>query len=273
LERAVELYEQGIALCRRSGYAVQLADHLNNLGFTLLLQGDYERATALNEEALALYRRLGYRYARLGFSVDNLGWAALLSGDHERARTLYQESLVLCRELGDKIVAVESLEGLACVAGIQGREEQSAKLFGAAASLREAQGISQPPEERMLREPYLTAARARSNEVIWEEGRTWTFEAAIENALSDYPSASPALPRPKQPSAGERPGALTGREEEVASLVARGLTNRQIASELSISEHTASTHVRKILKKLNLHSRSQLTAWMTRRGLRSSDEG
>jgi DNA-binding CsgD family transcriptional regulator len=52
--------------------------------------------------------------------------------------------------------------------------------------------------------------------------------------------------------------------------VAQRLTNRQIASELSISEHTAATHVRRILKKLGLNSRSQLTAWVTERSLRSS---
>jgi DNA-binding CsgD family transcriptional regulator len=49
---------------------------------------------------------------------------------------------------------------------------------------------------------------------------------------------------------------------EIAALVAQGLTNRQIASELSISEHTVATHVGKILKKVDLHSRSQLTAWV-----------
>jgi DNA-binding NarL/FixJ family response regulator len=42
----------------------------------------------------------------------------------------------------------------------------------------------------------------------------------------------------------------TSREEEIASLVARGLTSRQIALELHISEHTAATHVRRILKRL-----------------------
>jgi DNA-binding CsgD family transcriptional regulator len=53
---------------------------------------------------------------------------------------------------------------------------------------------------------------------------------------------------------------LTRREKEVASLVARGLTNRQIASELFISEHTAATHVAKILKKLGLQSRAQISS-------------
>jgi len=54
-------------------------------------------------------------------------------------------------------------------------------------------------------------------------------------------------------------------------LVSRGLTNRQIASELSISEHTVATHIAKILKRLNLNSRSRLSAWMAARGLTLSD--
>jgi predicted DNA-binding transcriptional regulator len=44
----------------------------------------------------------------------------------------------------------------------------------------------------------------------------------------------------------------------VALLVGRELTNRQIASELSISEHTVANHVARILKKLRLRSRAQI---------------
>jgi DNA-binding NarL/FixJ family response regulator len=53
----------------------------------------------------------------------------------------------------------------------------------------------------------------------------------------------------------------------VALLVGRGLTNRQVAKELSISGRTAENHVRKILKKLGLHSRVQVAAWETERRL------
>ena len=55
---------------------------------------------------------------------------------------------------------------------------------------------------------------------------------------------------------------LTRREREVALLVARDLTNRQIAVQLVISEHTVATHVRRILKKLDLRSRTQIAAWI-----------
>jgi predicted ATPase/class 3 adenylate cyclase/Tfp pilus assembly protein PilF len=181
-ERAVELYEEGISLCRKSSYTVLLADILVNLGYTRLLQGDYERATALSEEAIALYREQGYRYARIEFPVDNLGWAALLRGDEEKARVLYQESLMLCRELGDKLVAAESLQGLACVAGKRGELERSARLFGAADALFRARNISHLPAELKLRAPYLEAA-LEQNRAAWEEGSKLTFEEAVEYAL------------------------------------------------------------------------------------------
>jgi DNA-binding NarL/FixJ family response regulator len=60
---------------------------------------------------------------------------------------------------------------------------------------------------------------------------------------------------------------LTRREQEVAALLARGLTNREIAGELSIAERTAETHVCNILSKLGLTRRGQLTLWALEHGL------
>jgi pimeloyl-ACP methyl ester carboxylesterase/class 3 adenylate cyclase/DNA-binding CsgD family transcriptional regulator len=57
------------------------------------------------------------------------------------------------------------------------------------------------------------------------------------------------------------PTALSPREREVAILVARGLTNRQAAEELSISPATVERHVANILAKLGFHSRAQIAAW------------
>ena len=64
----------------------------------------------------------------------------------------------------------------------------------------------------------------------------------------------------QQPPLDPRTQGLTAREQEVALLVGRGLTNRRIAQELSISEHTVANHVRKILKKLGLRSRAQVSS-------------
>jgi DNA-binding NarL/FixJ family response regulator len=58
---------------------------------------------------------------------------------------------------------------------------------------------------------------------------------------------------------------LTPREFEVADLVAQGLTNRQIAARLFLSERTAQNHVQHILDKLGLPNRSQIAVWVTSR--------
>jgi DNA-binding CsgD family transcriptional regulator len=60
---------------------------------------------------------------------------------------------------------------------------------------------------------------------------------------------------------------LSTREAEVAALVAEGLTNRQIAAELVISERTAQNHVQHILTKLGFATRSQIATWAARGGM------
>ena len=61
--------------------------------------------------------------------------------------------------------------------------------------------------------------------------------------------------------------ALTVRQREVATLVARGYTNQQIAAEMVISPGTAANHVQQTLGRLGLSSRSELATWVSQRGL------
>jgi DNA-binding NarL/FixJ family response regulator len=93
--------------------------------------------------------------------------------------------------------------------------------------------------------------------------RAMSLEEAAEYALpEEEPDSSPSSVSPI-PSTDEPTGILTRREREVAAFVVRGLTNRQVAQELSISERTAANHVAKILKKLGLSSRTQIANWAT----------
>jgi pimeloyl-ACP methyl ester carboxylesterase/DNA-binding CsgD family transcriptional regulator len=62
---------------------------------------------------------------------------------------------------------------------------------------------------------------------------------------------------------------LTGRELEVAELVAAGLTNHAIARRLSVAPRTAEAHVENIRRKLQVRSRAQIAAWVTERRLRA----
>ena len=63
-------------------------------------------------------------------------------------------------------------------------------------------------------------------------------------------------------SAWEGSEGLTAREREIALLVARGLSNRDIAARLVISKRTVDAHVNHIFAKLGLSSRVQLTIWL-----------
>jgi len=262
-ERAREQWEEGVVLCRELGYGLQLANLLGNLGLMYLLEGDYERGAALNEEAAALSRERGYK-GGIAFSLDMQGWVALLQGDHERAGISYRESLTLCKELGDKQIAVGSLDGLACISAAEEASERAAKLFGAAEVLGEAVGPL-TPEEDALRAPYLVMARSQLDEASWRaawvEGRAMSMNQAIDYALSEEEPIPPISPATKRPSADEERH-LTRREREVAALVARGFTSRQIASQLVLSERTVDNHVAHILRKLSLHSREQIAARM-----------
>jgi DNA-binding NarL/FixJ family response regulator len=126
-------------------------------------------------------------------------------------------------------------------------------------------GYQPPPTERALGEPYLDAARSRLSEAEWEvafaEGRNMGLEEAVEYALSEEETTTPVPERPPANASS----ALTRREKEIAALVARDLTNRQIAKELAVSERTVENHVANILKKLGLHSREWVAASITER--------
>jgi DNA-binding NarL/FixJ family response regulator len=271
-EKARELLEEGLILAREVGDPELLAQYLNQLCDTLVLQGDPERATMIGEEATSMLREQNHRIL-LSDALCNLGWAALLRGDPGRATTLYAESLELKRGLGDKPLLVkltvalpETLDGLACVAVAKGETERAVRLFGATQALHEQvrDHLTLAREYAALREPYLAATRSQLSEEAWEaafaEGRAMGFEEAMEYALSDKKRPSPLVPMPEEPSAAQPPVVLTRRERQVASLVAQGLTNRQIASELFISERTVDHHVEKILKKLDLSSREQVAS-------------
>jgi DNA-binding NarL/FixJ family response regulator len=64
---------------------------------------------------------------------------------------------------------------------------------------------------------------------------------------------------------------LTERESDVFDLLIQGLSNKEIAAALSVSENTVKTHVRHILDKLNLRSRSEVAAYAARTGLIATD--
>ena len=264
--RGVTLWEEGLALARETCDLYHVGATLSNLGYATLLQGDHERATALCEEALTLAHELGGAGVEIvPETLVNLGLAMLGRGDHERAKARFEEALVTSHNAEMKSSVINALEGIASLAGALGEATRAAHLWGAAEASREATGIALPPGDRALHEAYLASARSRLTEGAWEaalaEGRAKSLEEAAEYALSTEEGAPLTVPVPEKPSADQPLVALTNREKEVGLLVAKDLSNRQIASRLMLSEHTVATHVRNILKKSGLRSRTQIAAW------------
>jgi non-specific serine/threonine protein kinase len=123
------------------------------------------------------------------------------------------------------------------------------------------------PRDRSWLEKSIARARAVLGVVGLEQALRDGARLSLDEAMAC------ALERGDQPvprAATARP-LLTAREREVAELVARGLSNPQIASELVIGERTVQTHVGNILSKLDLSSRAQVAPWVTERRLANKD--
>ena len=121
-------------------------------------------------------------------------------------------------------------------------------------------------EERQLRGTRLSWGRAhgppkRVPKSQDDNGSTACHElASIARRLSPEQAVALVLANEPDDAPGTRP-ALTRRETQVAALVARGLTNRDIAAQLFLSVRTVEVHVDHILTKLGFHTRTQLAAW------------
>lgn len=87
------------------------------------------------------------------------------------------------------------------------------------------------------------------------KGVAMTVDDAVDYALSSTkePEAGPAAAQPAR---------LTRRETEVAKLVGEGLTNKEIAARLVVSQRTAEAHVEHVLTKLDFRSRAQIAVWI-----------
>jgi non-specific serine/threonine protein kinase len=258
-ERAAAEYQESLNLYRRVADRVGMALALNNLGIAHREQGQVDAAVALHEESLALRRDVGDQ-GGIAQALDNLGRAALEHGDQQRALRLLREGLALSRELGDRSAWAMTLEDIGRALAMDGQLAQAARLWGAAGSMRDRFGTPMPAHRHKRHATAVEAARTQLGaspfDEAWEAGRTMSAEAAIEDALSEA-----------QPGQAPAQHSLSPREQEVATLIARGLTSRQIAAALIVSEKTVDTHADHIRQKLGLNSRAQIAAWATSVGL------
>jgi non-specific serine/threonine protein kinase len=237
------------------------------LGLSALYEGDYERSGALSRESLAIYQELGDKRG-ISLCYIDLGFIELIRGNHEQAEPLLEESLRVLQGSEDKFCLAYGIFGLAAVAGARAQPRRAARLWGAAEALREQIGVVSLTHLELHAYDYEGRVSAARN-MLGDEG-AWERAFAQGMAMSDEEAAGYALSEEVVSAAPERPPAggrtsdpLTRREREVVALVARGLTNRQIASDLHLSERTIGNHVSNILRKLRLASRAEIAVWAT----------
>jgi non-specific serine/threonine protein kinase len=262
-QTAAALLETCVEVARAMGDAWTLATVLTTLGDLARSQGDYARARQLYEESLALDEGLGSEPR--ASVLHNLGYVALHAGDRDRSAALFAESLWLYEARGERRGVAECLVGLASVAAALGQRERAARLFGAAEAALEALGVQLSPSNRADYARGLasaqTGASVAASAAALAAGRGLSLEEAMREAVSvGVPRSGRTPPAPAW-------APLTMREREVACLIAGGLSNREIAAQLVITEATAERHIANILAKLGSRSRAHVAAWATARGL------
>jgi DNA-binding CsgD family transcriptional regulator len=249
----MELCRESLPMFREAGDRLGEASVLVHLGWAQYIAGDLDAGKEQMALALSIARAIGYEPVAAN-SLHGLAYGAQVSGDLATARRRLVESLAALRRAGMVGGEPSWLWATAALAAEEGRFESAARLVGGAEGLSQRSGSEitewfmsplQPQLDRAFAE-LGTEASAR----LVAEGSRMSLEALMMHAVED-PDAEDVDP-------------LSPREREVVALVARGLTNTQIAEQLFISKRTVESHVDHIKQKLRCRSRSQVIAWALR---------
>jgi predicted ATPase/DNA-binding CsgD family transcriptional regulator len=256
-QAARELIGECLRIARDAGDLWNEAMALNGLGDVLRSAGDYVQAERVYTEAAMRFSCIEehggmVRGAWAGLP-HNLGYVTLAQGATARATAHFSEAAERYTRYGpDWRGVAECVMGLASVAVQVGQPLLAARWFGAAEAALERLETTFSPTNRADYERALGALRAALKPeqlaLAWQAGRA----AGLQQVVDESRQLAHAPPPPR-PVAG-----LTPRELDVARLVARGLTNRQVAEALVITEKTAANHLQRVLDKLDIRSRTHL---------------
>jgi predicted ATPase/DNA-binding CsgD family transcriptional regulator len=254
--RALALLGEGLSLASKVHDSWTMAGLLNLSGQVELRRGNATRAWSLLEEAQALQKNMG-DHQGVAMSYSLLARVASLKHDDPAARDFALQSVQIAMKVSDKRLLTISLEGLAQVAADQEEFGWAARLGGAAERAREVIGVPLTPVEHASRERLIETIQNRLGKqtfaTIWVVGRSMTPEQAL--AAQDTSGATLPSSSSSQEPVSTPPAGMTNREFEVLGLVAKGLTNAQIAEQLVIRPVTVNSYLRTIYSKLGVSSR------------------
>lgn len=278
LGEARALLEEGLCLTRDAGDLSDLGNALIDLGNLARCEGDDASACSWFSEGLSIARKIDDKKL-IGLALVNLGALARRNGKFAQARAHNLEGLDVCRQIHNDSMMHGMLLEFGLLAAEQSAFVRAVRLLAAAELDPPAHDLLYADERDDLDRYIETCRRALGDDAFaaaWAEGEAMgdveiVGEAIASECVGDD-GVLPAMAKSEVPLATEN-DPLTPREREVALLVAQGLTNRQIANRLVISERTADTHVANILSKLRFATRSQVAVWAAARHQGASSSG
>ncbi len=267
--QAVDDFAECLDLVAALGNPRDTAWCRHHLAWALLHIGKAAEADELMAACLPQLRGQ-HPWCQSAAALHTAGAIRLALGDVAAAQDLFAEGLRTVP--GESFHALYPLEGLAVVAAERGRMKRSLRLFAAAAQARRR--LDTEPEAEWRRQVESATARAAAalppagRDAAVAQGRGMSWEHLIAHALLGTDEGPVPVDR-----ADEVRSPLTGREMMVASLVAEGLTNREVAARLDLSASTVSTHLDHVRDKLGMRSRTQIALWVAGREQRRAAPG
>ncbi len=259
LATAIKQYERAVTAHDRVGDTGASLTAQFQLGMAQVFHGDPRIALATCDRAIETASQHDELWNR-AYALWISGICHWMLGDHVAAHAAATEALAIQKHFQDAICTALTIELLSWVAASTRNFPRALELSGAAANVWRGLGttigafgphieqISQASARRV--QQGLDPAHRDSKPF---NQRPLSKEEAIEVALTE-PKVSTT------PEVDIDP--LTRKEWEVAELVARGMTNRQIAQDLVVSPRTVDGHVGKILTKLGFSSRMHIASWV-----------
>jgi predicted ATPase/class 3 adenylate cyclase len=196
LEVAAQYLKEALELFRKVDDGRSIAQALVNLARTVYRQGDQDSAQSYLKESLSLSRKLDVRWS-LAFSLEILGLVKRSAGDLLGALELFRESLQLSAEQENQQGIANCLGAMAGLAALNHQAANSARLFSAAANLRDVMGVVMGAEDQREYERYLSVLRQELDEDLFNqlmlEGCSLNTQQAVELAcqLEYLPQAEP----------------------------------------------------------------------------------
>ena len=254
--RGQTMAETALRLHREADDQIGVALVLTASGYMHLFSGEPQLAAERFGECASVCESSGnvwyHTYAQWGLAA-----AQWLLADREGVAALASAALSVMRDLDDPIGVALCLDTLAWVAAGQRQAVRALTLLGAVDAAWSAIQNAPANSLRKQHDAALGAARATISESAYQaataKGAAMSQAEAVAFALGESPRPGPAVRQ-------DRPR-LTRREQDVAALVAQGMSNSQIAATLVISVRTVETHVQHIMDKLGCDTRAQIAAW------------